>query len=189
MADFCCCGGTGFLLVTTRCTCRNYLKLRQSNRTALHSNSSSSAWPLWCHLPLVWPPDSSSTHPSLLPSLLRSQISLLWPKHEHWGCLLSQLWQSFLNPAWAEGCFPILPMAFWLFPLCLLSPSPPCSLEILATVLWPHLPPLVCVTTWWVACWWGLGKPCSRCHTPLFLLWEGNVLLFFCFLSPPLFLS
>lgn len=43
-----------------------------------------------------------------------------------------------LSPAGAEGYFPILPMASWLFPLCSLSPSPPCPPEIPATTLPPR---------------------------------------------------
>lgn len=86
-----------------------------------------------------------------------------------------------LSPVGAEGYFPILPMASWLFPLCSVSPSPPHPPQILTTAL----PPLTCLATRQAAHYWGPDERRSSFHPPLLLLWEGNipVFLFFCF--PP----
>lgn len=53
------------------------------------------------------PPNPSSTHPSLSPILLSSQVSLPWPKYKKChGHLLGQLWKSCLaGPRGRQGLF------------------------------------------------------------------------------------
>lgn len=126
------------------CICRIHLKLQQPSGLASHSSSGPTAWPLGHHLPLGQPPNSSSTHPSPLPSLLSSQVSLPWPKYnKHQGRLLGQLWESCLaEPRGSRGLFPDPSHGLLAFPSVLavtVSPLSSWNSRCLAASL-PHGP-------------------------------------------------
>lgn len=122
------------------------------------------------HIPACRPLSSAAKSVSCGPSTTNAKVA----------CSAGCENPASLSPVGAEGYFPILPMASRLFPLCSVSPSPPRPPQILTTAL----PPLACLHDRQLTKQ-GPAEPRSWFHTPLLLLWEGNIPVLLFFRLPP----
>lgn len=134
------------------------------------------------HIPACRPLSSAAKSVSCGPSTTNAKVA----------CSAGCENPASLSPVGAEGYFPILPMASWLFPLCSVSLSPPRPPQILTTALppcpvvlsaSPRLPRYTTGSSLMGPCWTPLlishptAPPLGRKH-PCFLL--PSPLLLFC---------